>query len=68
MAPGGAETSVFHNTVVPESTQVDFSFDTPGMRIFKLILPTVSYKTFGNHWVDSKKREPAIQLSKLTTE
>ncbi len=29
MAPGGVETSVF---------QKDFSFDTPGMRIFKLIL------------------------------
>ncbi len=25
MAPGGVETSVFHNTVVPESAQVDFS-------------------------------------------
>ncbi len=38
MAAGGVETSVFHNTIVPESAQVDFSFDTPGMRIFKLIL------------------------------
>ncbi len=38
MAPGGVESSVFHNTVFPESAQVDFSFDTPGMRIFKLIL------------------------------
>ncbi len=38
MAPGGVETSVFHNTIVPESAEVDFSFDTPGMRIFKLIL------------------------------
>ncbi len=38
MAPGGVETSVFHNTIVPESAQVDFSFGTPGMRIFKLIL------------------------------
>ncbi len=25
MAPGGVETSVFHNTIVPESAQVDFS-------------------------------------------
>ncbi len=25
MAPGGVETSVFYNTIVPESTQVDFS-------------------------------------------
>ncbi len=38
MAPGGVETPVFHNTIVPESAHVDFSFDTPGMRIFKLIL------------------------------
>ncbi len=37
MAPGGVETSVLHNTIVPDSAQVDFSFDTPGMRIFKLI-------------------------------
>ncbi len=36
MAPGGVETSVFHNTIVPESAQVDFSFDTPGMRNFRL--------------------------------
>ncbi len=33
MAPGGAETSVFHNTVVPESAQVDFSFDTVGVSL-----------------------------------
>ncbi len=38
MAPGGVETSVFHNKVFPESAQFDFSFDTPGIRIFKLIL------------------------------
>ncbi len=28
MAPGGVETSVFHNTVFPESAQVDFSRDS----------------------------------------
>ncbi len=38
MAPGGVETSVFHNTIVPESAHVDFSFGTLGMRVFKLIL------------------------------
>ncbi len=36
MAPGGVETSVFQNTIFPESTSVDFSFGAPGMRIFKL--------------------------------
>ncbi len=34
MAPGGVETSVLQNTIVPES----FSFGTPGMRIFKLFI------------------------------
>ncbi len=33
MAPGGVETSVFHNTVFPESAQVDFSNDT----LFKVV-------------------------------
>ncbi len=49
MAPGGVETSVFHNTVVPESAQVDFSFDTPGMRIFKLILKKYMCNLFVNY-------------------
>ncbi len=38
MAPGGVETSVFQNTIFPESASVEFSFDTPAMRIFKLIV------------------------------
>ncbi len=29
---------VFQNTIFPASASVEFSFDTPGMRIFKLIL------------------------------
>ncbi len=28
MSPGGVETSVFHNTIVPESAQVDFSCES----------------------------------------
>ncbi len=31
-------TSVFENTIFPESANADFSFVTPGMRIFKFIL------------------------------
>ncbi len=27
VVPGGVETSVFHNTIFPESASVDFSFD-----------------------------------------
>ncbi len=36
MAPGVVETSVFLNTIFSKSASVDFSFGTPGMRIFKL--------------------------------
>ncbi len=44
MAPGGFETSVFQNTIVPESAHVDISFGTPGMRFFKLILKDTLYR------------------------
>ncbi len=33
MAQGGDETLVFHNSIFLESAEIDFSFDTSGMRI-----------------------------------
>ncbi len=46
MAPGGVETSVFHNTIVPESAQVDcqLAIDENNRKMFFTILP--SYRTF----------------------
>ncbi len=35
MAPDGVETSLFEHTVFPEGADVDFSFGTLGMGIFK---------------------------------
>ncbi len=38
VAPGGAETLVFQLIIFPENAGVIFPFDTPGMRIWNLIL------------------------------
>ncbi len=50
MAQCGVETPVFHNIIVPESAQVDFSFDTPGIRIFKFTSCNILGFDFSAHF------------------